>query len=156
MAKLDSYQASHQTLHLRSLSAAGASSGGGEPGNGSERLAASTRIRRNIAFLTRMPHAGQAGSGWRDPALATACKTPSSSGHTPPPPDRRGEPPRQPNLVRQATFMRAPSGSSPVVTYFHKATNSFLARATAVILRMRPWAVPTRWANQRAKALSGW
>jgi hypothetical protein len=35
-------------------------------------------------------------------------------------------------------------------------TNSFLARATAVILRMRPWAVPTRWANQRAKALSGW
>ena len=51
--------------------------------------------------------------------------------------------------------MRAPSGSSPVVTYFHKATSSFLARATAVILRTRPLVVPTRWANQRAKALSG-
>ncbi len=48
--------------------------GGGEPGAGSERLAASTRIRRNMAFLTKMPHPGRAGSGWRGPSLATAWK----------------------------------------------------------------------------------
>jgi hypothetical protein len=94
--------------------------------------------------------------GVAGPIFGDGLETLSSSGHTPPPPERRGEPPRRPSLVRQATFMRAPSGSSPVVTYFHKATRSFLARATAAILRTRPLVVPTRSMNQRAKALSGW
>src|SRR5687767_723124 len=82
---------------------------------------------------------------------------PSSSGHTPPPPDRRAVDAAAPvEPVAQAAFTRAPSGSSPAVRYLHKATSSFLARATAVILRIRPRAEPTRSVNQRASALSGW
>ena len=58
--------------------------------------------------------------------------------------------------VAQAALTRAPSGISPAVTYLHKATSSFLARVTAVILRIRPRTEPTRSVNQRASALSGW
>lgn len=64
--------------------------------------------------------------------------------------------PRRSNFVAQAAFTRAPSGISPAVTYLHKATSSFLAKATAVILRIRPRAAPTRSVNQRASVLSGW
>src|SRR4051794_31246742 len=82
---------------------------------------------------------------------------PSSSGHTPPPPDRRTSGAAAPvEYVAQAAFTRAPSGSSLAVTYLYKATSSFLARATAVILRIRPRTAPTRSVNQRASALSGW
>src|SRR3954471_14403611 len=82
---------------------------------------------------------------------------PSSSGYTPPPPDRRTAATAAPvEPAAQAAFMRAPSGISPAVTYLHRATSSFLARATAVILRIRPRTEPTRSVNQRASALSGW
>ena len=65
--------------------------------------------------------------------------------------------PRRSNLVAQAVaFKRAPSSITPAVTYLHRATSSFLAKATAAILRIRPRTEPTRSVNQRASALSGW
>ena len=115
-----------------------------------------TRIRRNMLFLTKMPHSGRAGSGWRDPSLATAVNPVELRPHATPARAARRFPACRANLVLQAAFRRAPSGTSPVVTYFHSATSSFLAKATAAILRMRPRTAPTRPANQRASALPGW
>ena len=133
-------------------------SGGGEPGNRASLLArCSTRIRRNGMFLTKMPHSGQTGSGWRDPSLATAVKPRPAPVTRHPPLDRRAGCRRADRTsFPQTAFRRAPSGASPVVRYLHKATSSFRARATAVILRIRPRAEPTRSTNQRASALSGW
>ena len=42
-----------------------------------------TRIREDSRIATKMPRSGQAGSRCRGPALATACRTPSSSDHAP-------------------------------------------------------------------------
>ena len=81
---------------------------------------------------------------------------PETVSHATPARPARHEPACRANPVGQAAFSRAPSGTSPVVTYFHSATSSFLARATAAILRMRPRTAPTRSANRRARALSGW
>jgi hypothetical protein len=92
--------------------------GGGEPGNGSEGLAASLvsggtwRSHQDASF--RAGRLGVVG-----PIFGNGFETPSSSGHTPPPPGttRRTVTPR-PNRVDQtlAVFRRAPSGTKPVVT----------------------------------------
>src|SRR5215211_4105243 len=74
--------------------------------------------------------------------------------HPRPPDAPQADGPDEPGC--QTTLRRAPSGTSPVLTYRHKATSSFRASATAVILRMRPRTAPTRSVNQRARALSGW
>lgn len=131
---------------------------GGEPGNN-----ASLRARWGHSYPAEQGVPDQDASCRANPArgggtyLWRRQAAPSSSGHTPPPPDRRTAGAAAPiELVAQAAFTRAPSGSSPAVTYLHKATSSFLAKATAVILRIRPRTEPTRSVNQRASALSGW
>src|SRR5215468_2231052 len=60
-------------------------------------------------------------------------------------------------VASQATgFMIAPSISSPVLTYFHKATSSFRASAViATFLRALVAPTPTRAKYQRAKADCG-
>src|SRR5277367_4612176 len=55
-----------------------------------------------------------------------------------------------------ASARRTPSGMTPVSRYRHSATSNFRASATAITLRMRPLASPTRPKNQRLNALSGW
>ena len=56
---------------------------------------------------------------------------------------------------RQAVFITAPSMTMPAVTYFQRATSSFRATATIVVLRRRPPLRFTRSWNQRASAESG-
>ena len=56
---------------------------------------------------------------------------------------------------RQAVFIAAPSMTTPAVTYFQRATSSFRASATIVVLRRRPPLRFTRSWNQRASAESG-
>jgi len=57
----------------------------------------------------------------------------------------------------QAAFMTAPSMTTPALTNFHSATNSFRASATASRLRAAfPVMVGRRSRYQRASAESGW
>ena len=56
---------------------------------------------------------------------------------------------------RHAVFIAAPSMTTPAVTYFQRATSSFRASATIVVLRRRPPLRFTRSWNQRASAESG-
>ena len=50
----------------------------------------STCIWRNVLFLTKMPHSGRAGLGWRDPSLATVMNSVELRSHaTPAHPTRR-------------------------------------------------------------------
>src|SRR4051794_32430554 len=77
----------------------------------------STRIRRNMVFLTKMPHSGRTGSGWRDPSLATAVNPVELRSHaTPARPTRREMGCVGRTSSYRAGFRRAPSGRSPVVT----------------------------------------
>ena len=152
VSDLDSYEAIRQAVPPVCVS--GVRGGAGQSRGPLARW--STRIRRNAAFLTKMPYARRTGSGRRDPSLATAVNPVELRSHATPARPARHEPACRANPVGQAAFSRAPSGTSPVVTYFHSATSSFLARATAAILRMRPRTAPTRSANRRARALSGW
>ena len=58
--------------------------------------------------------------------------------------------------VQAAAFMTAPSMTTPALTNFHSATNSFLASATVSRLRAAfPVMVGRRWRYQRASAESG-
>lgn len=52
-------------------------------------------------------------------------------------------------------FMAAPSITTPLVTYFHKATSSFLASATIVTFLARDPSRRTRLWNHRASAVPG-
>ena len=55
-----------------------------------------------------------------------------------------------------AGFRMTPSGTSPWVTNFHKATSNLRASATIIFLRI-PTGPPTvRCLNHRANSLSGW
>jgi hypothetical protein len=87
------------------------------------------------------------------------------SGHT----VRRSVRPDPPGLIRsrwirflvlssddQAVFILAPSITTPLVTYFHKATSSFRARATIVTFLARGPSRRTLSWNQRASADPGW
>ena len=51
--------------------------------------------------------------------------------------------------------MTAPSITTPLVTYFQKATRSFRARATMVVLRIRPPFRCTRSKNHWLSAEPG-
>src|SRR5918994_4386470 len=95
----------------------------------------------------------QAGLRRWDPSLATAANPVELRSHTTRPFGASSADAR-PNLDQRA-LRRAPSGPTPVVRYRHKATRSLRARATALILRTRPRAAPTRSWNQRANLLSG-
>src|SRR5918912_3026190 len=102
---------------------------------------------QNASFTaSRLGVAGPIFGDGRQPRRAPATRHPRPIDA--PETDAPAEPP-------QDAFSRAPSGTNPVVTYRHKATSSFRARATAVILRTRPRAEPTRSVNQSASALSG-
>src|SRR3954449_6520175 len=90
---------------------------------------------------------GRTGSGSRDLSLATAVSPVELRSHATPARSAHRRRSRRPNLVVQAPFRRAPSGTSPAVRYLHKATSSFLANATAAIFRTRPRAAPTRSVN---------
>ena len=62
------------------------------------------------------------------------------------------------NLVsacRQASFITAPSMTTPAVTYFHSATSSLRASATMVVFFRRPPLRLTRSLNHRASADCG-
>ena len=150
-SELDSYEASHQApFHLRRRRA-------GRAGRCEQRLAIhSYPAEPAVPDPNASFKASRLGDGWRDPSLATA-RTPCPAPVTRHPrPVDASTPTRRPNSVSYAAFRRAPSGTSPIVTYRHRATSSFLARATAVVLRTRPRADPTRSANQRESTLSGW
>ena len=55
---------------------------------------------------------------------------------------------------RQGFFIRAPSMTTPAVTYFQSATSSLRATATIVGF-LRPPPLPTRSLNHRVNAVSG-
>jgi hypothetical protein len=59
------------------------------------------------------------------------------------------------SAYRQATFITAPSMTTPAVTYFHSATKSLRARATMIVFFMRPPLRLTRSLNHRASADCG-
>src|SRR5882757_5472258 len=55
----------------------------------------------------------------------------------------------------QAAFITAPSMTTPEVTYFHKATSSFRARAVIVVFLWRPPLRLTRSSNHLVSADCG-
>src|SRR5215467_5148888 len=56
----------------------------------------------------------------------------------------------------QPAVMTAPAGISPWLTYLARAMSSLRASATIEMRRIRPRLEPTRWRNQRLRALAGW
>lgn len=56
----------------------------------------------------------------------------------------------------QAVFILAPSITTPAVTYFQRATSSFLAKATIVTFLAREPSRPTRSWNHRESDEAGW
>jgi hypothetical protein len=59
------------------------------------------------------------------------------------------------SVYRQDAFITAPSMTTPAVTYFHRATSSFRAKATMVVFLRRPPLRVTRSLNHRASADCG-
>jgi hypothetical protein len=59
------------------------------------------------------------------------------------------------SAYRQATFITAPSMTTPAVTYFQSATSSFRASATMVTFLRRPPLRTTRSSNHRVSADCG-
>jgi hypothetical protein len=111
------------------------------------------------ALLAPHPHSafGGTGSGGRGPSSkrwvrpwTQPVRRPGSGGADQAPRDGKicwtGD---------QAGLRTAPSGTRPVLTYFHSATSSLRARATIMVLRPRPPAWRTRSTNHRLKAEFG-
>src|SRR5215218_2622518 len=99
-------------------------------GRGSRALAARGPLRPLVSGGTCVPDQdasfGASRLGVAGPIFGDGLENPVElRSHATPARPARGEPPRRPNLFRQAAFSRAPWGSSPVVTYFHKAISSF-------------------------------
>src|SRR3954470_17820652 len=59
-------------------------------------------------------------------------------------------------IVADAGFITAPSITTPAVVYRHRATRSLRARATMIVLRIRPPRRSTRSRNHRLSAEVGW
>src|SRR5207342_1965501 len=74
----------------------------------------------------------------------------------PPGSGRTDQPSRMGQMIAGAAFIAAPSMTTPAVVYRHRAMRSLRARATMVILRIRPPRRRTRSWNHRLSAEAGW
>jgi hypothetical protein len=119
-----------------------------------------------ISPVTMIAHPQGEGLGWRDQARRSAMSQPwlppiSAS----PDPTSRSRPGPLDGAVHvlpvgccayalldYAVLRSAPSGSTPWVTYRHKAISSLRATATIATIRTRPRRSPTRSRNHRLRA----
>src|SRR4051794_21941406 len=133
---------------------AGWGKAGGEPGNLASRWLAGPLVSggTRCSYQNASFRANRLGGGGTHLWRRQLCPVELRSHATPRSPNApiagvRDEP-RLSNCF-QARTLRHEAGRD------HNATRSFLANATAVILRMRPRMTPTRSTNQRASLLSG-
>ena len=91
----------------------------------------------------------------RDPSIIRRLSAQRILGHAPPGPAPAASG-RSGNSGSQAQATRAPVGTRPVLANRHRATRSFRASATIMILRIRPRAPVVRAWNHWLSALSGW
>src|SRR6202163_759829 len=111
---------------------------------------------RRLLRLHQHPAFGGWGSGGRDHSIGRLLRPAVTSVR--PPGSRKdcqvlagwGQ------IVAGAGFITAPSMTTPAVVYRHRAMRSLRARATMVVLRIRPPRRRTRSWNHRLSAEVGW